>query len=55
MFGKLAGIVGMGITTIQTWWMPYESMNNLQYAPMHIDKDGNPINVYDPYDDPSIN
>ncbi|MCL2291301.1 MAG: hypothetical protein FWC34_11475 [Bacteroidetes bacterium] len=36
--GRAAGFVGMAITTAESWWMIYQSMDNLRFSPLSLDR-----------------
>jgi hypothetical protein len=50
--GRAAGFVGIGISTAQSWWMIYEKMDALRFAPLYLDKTtgdpyyGDPVDEY---------
>jgi hypothetical protein len=36
--GRVAGFAGMAITTAESWWMIYKSMDNLRFSPLSLDR-----------------
>lgn len=39
---RSAGLVGLGIGSIEQWFNVYKSMDDLRYAPSYIDQNGKP-------------
>ena len=44
--GETAGFVGAAICTFELWWMIYKPMDDLRFAPLHVDKNGEPCYEY---------
>ena len=42
VIGRSAGIFGLGIASMEQWYNIYKSMDNLRFAPLYIDGNGNP-------------
>jgi len=38
LVGRAAGFIGMAITTAESWWMIYQSMDNLRFSPLSLDR-----------------
>ncbi|MDR2972271.1 MAG: RHS repeat-associated core domain-containing protein, partial [Bacteroidales bacterium] len=49
--GRAAGFVGTAITTAQSWWQIYKSMDDLRFAPLSIDHSTGEPYFGDPFDE----